>query len=132
MLIRVRKQDVRNDEFIEQSDALDMCLDCWKVWMTDDPDRDLGVKNLRLLVGNSDGHGSDPDEAQHARDSRIGAATDAMIDSLTQIHRWAVYKLCSIATPWRFPNADILIVGPEALASLRIKLKNNVCTGVMF
>lgn len=38
---------------------------------------------------------ADIHEAQHEADYRIGAATDAMINSLSRIHMWVVYRSCS-------------------------------------
>lgn len=116
----------------EPPDALQTCLDCWKIYMHGDPDRDLGAKTMKGLVGEADAYGVDPSEAQQARDLRYGAATDACIDSLKRIHAWAIYEMCSIAYPWNYPNADILIVGPEAMAELTLKLKANVATGILF
>jgi hypothetical protein len=111
---------------------LDLCLELWKTWMHGDGDRDLGTKAMGGLMGDTDGHGIDVHEQQQAADMRIAMATDAMIESMDRIHIWAIYKLCSIANPWRFPNADILVVGEEARQVLFRKLKKNVCTAVLF
>lgn len=111
---------------------LDKCLELWKAWMSGDADRDLGTKTMSGLVGDGDGHGVDLYEAQQASDNRIGAATDAMIESLSRLHFWAIYKSCSIATPWKFPNAEFLVVAVEAREELAKKLRNNVCTGILF
>jgi hypothetical protein len=100
--------------------------------MAGDADRDLGAKTMRGLVGDGDGRGPDLHEAQQASDNRIGAATDAMIDSLIPIHIWAIYKSCSMANPWQFPNADYIQVTQEAQNDLIKKLKNNICTAVLF
>lgn len=113
-------------------DPLDLCLELWKTWMAGDADRDLGAKTMRGLSGDGDGRGVDLHEAQQANDMRIAQATDAMIDSLTRIHVWAIYTLCSQATPWRFPNAVFDDVAMEARGELIKRLKNNVCTAVMF
>ena len=113
-------------------DPLDLCLELWKTWMAGDADRDLGTKTMRGLRGEGDGHGMDIHEAQQANDMRIAQATDAMIDSMARIHIWAIYKLCSQATPWRFPNAVFADVALEARGDLTIRLKNNVCTAVLF
>lgn len=113
-------------------DPLDLCLELWKTWMAGDADRDLGAKTMRGLSGEGDGHGLDLYEAQQANDMRIAQATDAMIDSMARIHIWAIYKLCSQATPWRFPNAVFADVAVEAREELTRRLKKNVCTAVMF
>lgn len=131
MLKRVRKEEVQRETWA-QPEPLDLCLDCWKNWMAGDSDKDLGAKGSRLLRGDGDGYGMTPDEAQQHRDNEIGAATDAMIDSLSHRHRWAIYKLCGVATPWNYPRADILDVGPQARGALAEKLKKNVCTSVLF
>ncbi|MES2787638.1 MAG: hypothetical protein V4684_19385 [Pseudomonadota bacterium] len=111
---------------------LDECLACWKAWMHGDADRDLGAKPMGGLVGDTDGHGVDVHEQQQARDTRIAVATDAMIESMQRIHVWAIYRMCSLDTPWRFPNADLMIIGDEARQALTVKLKKNVCTSVLF
>ena len=131
MLIRVKRVDVQVSNFI-QPDALDLCLECWKNLMGGSGDRDLGAKTMGGLVGNSDGYGRSADEEQQARDLRIAAATDAMIDSLSRLHMWAIYKLMGVGQVWRFDNADLLIVGPEAKKSLEEKLRRNTCTGILF
>lgn len=131
MLKRVRKTEVRRESWA-QPDPLDLCLDCWKIWLAGDSDKDLGAKGSRLLRGDGDGYGMTPDEAQQQRDNAIGAATDAMIDSLIPIHRWAIYSLCGVPTVWKYPNADLFLIGPEARESLALKLKKNVCTSVLF
>lgn len=113
-------------------DPLDLCLELWKTWMAEGPDRVLAMKTMRGLSGEGDGHGIDLHEAQRANDARIAQATDAMIDSMERIHIWAVYSMCSQATPWRFPRADLLVVGTDARAALRRLLQKNVCTAVLF
>ncbi len=131
MLRRVRKEEAKIDAWVKP-DGLDACLECWKMWMSGDGDRDLGAKTMGGLVGNSDGYGLDPDEEQQARDNRIGAATDAMIDSLKRIHIWAIYKSCGVGSVWQFPNADLVIVAEDARTELEAKLRKNVCTGILF
>lgn len=130
-LRRVPKQEAMTDTFV-RPDALDVCLDCWKTWMHGDPDRNLSAKTMSGLTGYGDGHGISADEAQQVRDNQIGAATDAMIDSLRHIHRWAIYTSCSMTTTWKFPRADLATVAEEAKKELQNKLKNNCCTSVLF
>lgn len=127
--IRVRKTETQNDRWAKP-DGLAYCLDCWKAWMSGDADRDLGVKTTPGLAG----AGQRPDlyEAQQASDARVAAATDAMIDSLAQVQRWAIYASCSIGTPWRFPNADLVHAAADARAALTAKLKRNICTAALF
>ena len=131
MLRRVCKADVQVQKFIKP-DGLEICLDCWKAWMADSADRDMGVKTMRGLVGEGSSYTLDVHESQRAADNRIGAATDAMIDSLSRLHAWAIYKYCSIATSWRFPNSDFMTIAEEARQNLAAKLKNNCCTSVLF
>lgn len=129
-LRRVRKADAPIRNFVK-ADGLDTCLACWKGWMASDPDRDLGMKTMAGLVG----EGADQQdiyEAQQAADNKIGAATDAMINSLERIHKWAIYRSCSIASVWQFPNADVLKVASEAREELAAKLKKNMCTSLIF
>lgn len=113
-------------------DPVDLCLDMWKRWMAGDPDRDLGAKTMRGLSGEGDGHGQDLHEAQQASDMRMAQATDAMINSLTRIHVWAIYRACSLTTAWRFPNACLQDVVLEARTELGEKLRKNICTAVLF
>lgn len=113
-------------------DPLDLCLELWKAWLSEGPDRLLAAKTMRGLSGDGDGHGVDLHEAQRANDTRIAQATDAMIDSMQRIHIWAIYTMCSQATPWRFPNASFVDVAQEARSELQRLLKNNVCTAVLF
>lgn len=115
-----------------QPEPLDYCLECWKAWMAGDADKDLGAKTMRGLVGDEDGYGVDLYESQQSRDLRIAAATDAMIESLSRLHFWAIYKSCSIDTAWKFPNADLIETAIEARRQLVEKLKKNVCTGILF
>jgi hypothetical protein len=129
-LRRVRKADVLVQSFVK-ADGLDTCLACWKAWMTGDQDKDLGMKTMRGLSG-EEGHALDIYEAQQDADNRIGAATDAMINSLSRIHMWAIYRACSMASVWRFPNADLVAIAVEAKSELEMKLKLNSATSVLF
>jgi hypothetical protein len=129
-LRRVRKAEAPAQHFV-RADGLDTCLACWKSWMASDPDRDLGVKTMGCLVGEGVDL-QDIYEAQQAEDNRIGAATDAMINSLDRLHRWAIYRACSIASVWNFPHADVIEVFSEAKNALSSKLKKNICTSVLF
>lgn len=128
-LIRVRASDVKRDKE-EKEDKFDYCLECWMLFMDNDPDRDLGVHSIKLISA-SDAF-SDASEADYRRRLEIGAATGAMIDSLSHIHRWAIYRLCSMVSVWNFPNADLLVVGPQAQEALRTKLRRNILTAVLF
>lgn len=129
-LRRVRKTELAAQSFVK-ADGLETCLACWKVWMARDPDRDLGVKTTRGLLGEG-APGHDIYEAQQEADDRIGVATDAMINSLERIHVWAIYRACSITSVWRYPNADLAEVAREAKEALQTKLKTNIVTAILF
>ncbi|MGV7210487.1 hypothetical protein ACLB1G_21850 [Oxalobacteraceae bacterium A2-2] len=131
MLRRVKKEEVQTETWA-QPDPLDYCLDAWKTWMYAGGRRNLDVKIMGGLVGDGDGHGGDLHEAQHSHDMRLGAATDAMIESLSRLHAWAIYRSCGIATAWRFPNADLMTTAAEAKVELVQKLRKNSCTGSLF
>lgn len=130
VLRRVRRAAAPAPAFVKP-DGLELCLACWKNWMTGDQDTDLGMKTMRGLSGEGQA-GPDIYEAQQEADQRIGAATDAMINSLSRIHAWSIYRSCSIASVWRFPNANFLEVAAEAKELLIDKLKKNVCTATLF
>ncbi|SEN31541.1 hypothetical protein SAMN05428959_1011141 [Duganella sp. CF517] len=89
-------------------DPVDLCLELWKNWMVGDSDRDLGAKTMRGMCGEGDAHGVDLYEAQQANDIRIAQATNAAIDSMPRLHVWAIYRACSLASVWRFPNASLV------------------------
>lgn len=131
MLLRVKKQEIQSDSWA-RPDPLDYCLAVWKEWMASTGQRNLGARIMGGLVGEADGHGHDLHEAQHSHDMQIAAATDAMIDSLERMHVWAIYSSCSIATAWRYPNADLVTTAEEARAALTVKLKKNECTRNLF
>ncbi|USX25798.1 hypothetical protein NHH73_25010 [Oxalobacteraceae bacterium OTU3CINTB1] len=113
-------------------DPVDLCLELWKNWMAGDSDRDLGAKTMRGLCGEGDAHGVDLHEAQQANDIRIAQATNAVIDSMPRLHVWAIYRACSLASVWRFPNASLVDVAAEARAELATKLRRNICTALLF
>lgn len=127
-LRRVRRQDTppvahRND------DPYPRLMACWVDYMRLD-ERDLGAQCMRL-PGDAIEHDNVHD-AQRAADLKIGEAVGAMVDSLTTIHRWAIYKSQRIATAWRFPNADYEVTLTEARAELEAKLRKNVATRLYF
>lgn len=117
--------------------GLQVCLNHWREWMQYH-DRDLGASGQRAIATGPDGEheGYDTDaasEAAAARASReIAMATDAMIDSLDRHYKAAIYRSCSIASVWRFPNLDFGVVLPEAERELTEKLARNVATRAFF
>jgi hypothetical protein len=140
-LQRVRKADaqtaakrMQQSQWI-QPDGIDICLACWQDYMRYD-DRDLGISQLQLHGGEEDAdralEKSDPYVAQRLADLAIGAATDAMIDSLPRLYIWAIYKAYGIGQAWNFPHADWIATMTEARAALTEKLKRNVATRVKF
>lgn len=131
MLQRVKKQQAQDAKW-DRPDPLEYCLALWKDWMKQGGCRSAGSLVMGGLVGDADGHGHDLHEAQHSHDMQVGAATDAMIDSLERIHVWAIYASCSIATAWRFPNAELAATAVAARAELLVKLKKNECTRNFF
>jgi len=131
-LRRVRKAD--SVQSFAKVDGVDTCLACWKAWMIGDQDKDLGMKTMRGLSGEEGEEASAADihETQQEADYRIGAATDAMINSSSRIHMWAIYRSCSITSVRRFPNADLVEVAEEARSALETKLRGNSATSVLF
>ena len=102
---------------------MDLCLEIWKHWMAGDSDRDLGAKTMRGLTGEGDGHGQDLHEAQQANDIKIAQATDAMISSLSRVHAWAIYRVCGLASVWKFPEVSFMEVATLARDELAGKLR---------
>lgn len=131
MLRRVKKTEVKTDTWV-RPDPVDYCLDKWGTWMCTGGQRNLDARIMGGLVGDSDGHGADIHEAQHSHDMQVGAATNAMVDGLSALHRWAIYRACGMATVWRFPNADLAQTVMEARTALEIALKKNECTRNFF
>ncbi len=112
-----------------EPEPIDYCLIRWRDWMRTGGHRDLGARVMSDGVG---GSCVDVYEQQHQRDMDVAKATDAMIDSMAALYRWAIYKSCSIAYPWRFPNADPLVVIEPAREALESLLRKNSCTAVLF
>lgn len=116
---------------------LDICLDYWSRWMHCD-DRDLGAKSQSGIESGSD-DSDDVFDARAASDSaaarverEVAMATDAMIDSLDRHYKAAIYRRCNVASVWRFPNLDFVVVLPEAEEALIAKLKKNIATRAFF
>jgi hypothetical protein len=141
VLLRVRKADaqavtkrLQQNQWV-QPEGIDICLACWRDYMNFD-DRDLGISQLRLRGGEEDPdrvvEKSDPYAEQLLADLAIGAATDAMIDSLPRLYIWAIYKAFGIGRVWNFPQADWVATLTEARATLTEKLKKNPATRTKF
>lgn len=129
-LRRVKRTEIT---FIERrADGLDICLDCWARSMSmGRDDKDLGVQRLKMLCGDGDGYGNE-DTSQQRRDNDIAQATNAMIDSLSRLHWWAIRRKMGLTTAWNFPNQDYMNVAIEACAELDKKLRRNETTAVLF
>lgn len=133
---RVRKADVKVDTWIKP-DGLNTCLECWKNWMLGD-DRDLSASRMLMRGGSDDadaqarGYENDVYAEQRKADCIVGEATNAMIDSLRQVHRWAMHKKCGIVTVWNFPGVDFMATVADAEFELEKKLRNNIATATQF
>ena len=130
-LRRVRKDEVAAPTFLKP-DALDVCLDRWKQWMSLS-DTDLGMKSVSSMYGATDGFGND-DTAQMRRDNEIAEATNAMILSLQRSHQWAIRRKCGVTRGhvWQFPNLDFVTEAELACQALEEKLKKNTATRLLF
>jgi hypothetical protein len=102
---------------------------CWVDYMQVD-DRDLGSRGMKL-VGESK-RDIDVHEAQRLDDIRIGEAVNAMVDSLTALQRWAIYKSQRMASVWRFNNANYETALTNARDALEEKLRKNIATRIYF
>ena len=127
-LRRVRRDQVAKAAF-DKPDPYALLLACWVDFMRAD-DRDLGAGGMKLT---GDGWTSkDVHEAQRSSDLKIGEAVDAMVHSLSSLHRWAIYKSQGLSTAWRFPNADFGTTLAAARDELEEKLRKHVATQLYF
>lgn len=127
-LRRVRRSEISKPAF-NRPDPYAMCMACWIDFMRTD-DRDLRAGTMKLA---SDAAADrDVYDEQRLADLKIGAAVNAMVDSLMLQHRWAIYKSQGIASVWRFPNANYEEVLLEARSELEKKLQKNVATRLFF
>jgi hypothetical protein len=129
MLRRVRKEEVQATAWAKTG-GVTVCLECWSRWMGAS-DRDLGIQSIKSLAGDGDGYGN-VDTGQARRDNEIAEATDAMINSLRQQHRWAIFRRCGLSTVWNFPQLDYVVTAQQAEIELVEKLKRNVATRTLF
>jgi len=125
---RAPKEPAANQAF-GQADPYAMLMACWSDYMRTD-DRNLSAQGMKLT---SDAEADrDVHEEQRLADLRIGEAVNAMVDSLTVQHRWAIYRSQRISAVWRFPNANYEEVLLDARDELEKKLKKNVATRLYF
>lgn len=143
--VRVRKEEFQPSAFTKaQPDGLNVCLDCWKLWMKSD-DRDLSASRMQfevreMVVDAFDADGNiirmayetNPYDEQLKADNIIGAATGAMIDSLNRWQRWAIQRKCSVVTVWDYPQLDYMNTLVEAETELERKLRKNLATATQF
>jgi len=131
MLRRVTKQEYQAQSNI-RPDAIGYCLECWRYHMSGTQAANLSARPMGGLTANEDGYGHDPHEAQLAQDAKIGAATNACIESLKPRHKWSVYKTLGMGQVMQFNFADLLHTYDEAKAELERLLKKNFDTGYLF
>jgi hypothetical protein len=125
---RVRKSEVQAST-IRAVDPYAVLMACWVDFMNVD-DRDLGSRGMRLKGDCEDDR--TVNDHQRLADIKTGESVNAMVDSLTTIHRWAIYKSQGIASAWRFQNADYETVLLEARDDLEKKLRTHIATRLYF
>lgn len=120
-----------------EPDPLDICLECWKVWMTRH-DGDLGTQRQNLRSNDEDDRYPEKDSesvaaaAEQRRENEIAEATDAAISDLRACDRWAIYKLCGVSTAWKFPMLDFMETAQDAKRQVEKKLRENIATRALF
>jgi hypothetical protein len=127
-LRRVRREEVARPAF-DKPDPYGALMACWADYMRVD-DRDLGSRGMKLASDAEEDR--DVHAQQRAADLKIGEVVNAMVDSLSIQHRWAIYKSQGIASAWRFQNARYEDVLTDARDELEKKLRNNVATRLYF
>lgn len=127
-LRRVRREEAARPA-LDKPDPYAQLMAFWADYMRVD-DRDLGSRGMKLASDADDDR--DVHAQQRAADLKMGEVVNAMVDSLTIQHRWAIYKSQGIATAWRFPNARYEDVLTDARDELEKKLRNNVATRLQF
>lgn len=127
-LRRVRKADAVPPAF-GKPDPYAMLMACWVDYMRTD-DKNLSTQGMKLATdaqADRDVHAE-----QHLADLRMGESVNAMVDSLSTQHRWAIYRSQRISTVWRFANANYEEVLMAARDELEQKLKKNIATRLYF
>lgn len=127
-LRRVRREEAARPAF-DKPDPYGQLMACWADYMRVD-DRDLGSRGMKLASDAEEDR--DIHAQQRAADLKMGEAVNAMVDSLTIQHRWAICKSQGIASAWRFANARYEDVLTDARDELEKKLRNNVATRLYF
>jgi len=127
-LRRVRREEVAKPVF-KRPDPYALLMACWVDYMRTD-DRDLSAGGMKL-AGDAEPDVNVHDE-QRTADLKMGEAVNAMVDSLSQLHRWAICKSQGISRAWRFPNADYSATLQAARDELEEKLRKHVATRLYF
>lgn len=121
-------------------DPLDVCLECWKIWMSRN-DRDLGTQQQKLRTGDDEDDDEDQRQkdsesvaaaAAQRRDNEIAEATDAAINGLRACDRWAIYKMMGLASAWKFPLLDFMETAQKAKVQVERRLRENIATRALF
>jgi hypothetical protein len=129
---RVVKNQFRSEAFI-QPDGFDVCMQCWQDYMhSDEKKRGASAMKLCADIDEATGYESDPYAEQRKEDLKLGQCANAMVDSLSRIHQWAIYKGYSMGNVWDYQNADLITVLQEAKIELEKKFRNNLATAVKF
>jgi len=140
--MRIKAGNVQRETFIAP-DGLDVCIDCWVLWMGSD-DRDLSASRMKLAGGDelpdrdADGniiktaYENNPYDEQYKADIKVGEATGTMINGLRKHHKWAIHKRANISTVWAYPNLVFFDVLLEAEKELEILLRKNIDTAHKF
>ena len=138
MLRRVPKEKYQRHDPI-RPDPVGYCLECWKFYMGGKGVDSLKAKVMSGLASNQDGYGNDTNEAQLAQDTKVGAVTDAAIDSLSKRQWYLVHKINGIAfvdekthDVWRYRFADMAAEYEAAKVELGKILSTKADTSYLF
>lgn len=104
---------------------LDECLSLWADWMRS---RSVfhGQPKLLQIFGGSP---ADFEQDCHEMDISAARAVQAMIDSLTTQHQWAIYYRCGLKSVWNYERLNLELTLADAEQALEPKLrKNNALT----
>lgn len=108
---------------------LDRCLSEWSRYQRRDDAR--GGYRCRDSILESDG-AADFEQLVDRVDNDVAMAVDAMVNSLTTHHAWAIKLKCGIATVWRFAQLEYDKTRVAAEDELTKKLKRNSVTANFF
>ena len=128
-LRRAPREQAQAQSAFHKPDPYTQLMSCWADYMRVD-DRDLGSRGMKLATDAVDER--DVHAQQRAADLKTGEAVNAMVDSLSALHRWAICKSQGISRGWRFPNANYESTLSEARDDLEKKLRGNVATRLYF